>query len=106
MKNKIGTARCFDCDYADCDVGTDKKGHPYMVCWGECAGSQFFTHGKKPRVRSLLKTYKPIEGKPTADELRAQYELLPVETPAPAPAPAPVAQPAPAKPKAGATLLG
>jgi hypothetical protein len=90
VKQKIGEAECPDCGFKNCDVGLDKKQHPYRVCWGdECGGSQFFTHGRKPRVRSLLSTYRPLDGKPTADELRAKYDLLPA-APKPAAKPAPV----------------
>lgn len=93
MKNKIGTATCRDCGYTDCDVGTDKNGHPYAVCWGECDGEQYFTKGKRPKVLKLLETYKPIDGKPTADDLRAKYGLTPAPAPGKAPEPpAPVAK--------------
>jgi hypothetical protein len=113
VKQKIGEAECPDCGFKNCDVGLDKKEHPYRVCWGdECGGSQFFTHGRKPRVRSLLATYRPLPGKPTADELRAKYDLIPAPKPAAKPpAPAPVAKPAPAPAPAkrkgwfGATVL-
>lgn len=104
MKNKIGEATCPDCGFEQCDVGFDKSGHPYRVCWGdECNGAQFFTHGKKPRVRSLLATFRPLPGKASADELRARYGL--VDAPAPAPEPESKPAPAPAKKGGGTGLL-
>jgi hypothetical protein len=105
VKTKIGTATCIHCSDAHNDVGLDKNGHPYSVCWNdECgSGSQFFTHGRTPKVRTLLTTmrYTPLPGKPTREELEAKYGLVTVVNGPAARAPAPAKEPAPApKPKA------
>jgi hypothetical protein len=104
MKNKIGSAVCFDCGYPDCDVALDKNGHPYIVCWGDCDGEQYFTRGKKPKVERLLSVYRPLVGKPSAAELRAQLGID--AAPTPEVKPTPETKPAPeVKPKKSSGLL-
>jgi hypothetical protein len=88
MKRKIGVYTCFDCGYQDGDVGLDKNGHPYGVCWGECDGAQYFSHGKPSKVRRLLAATRPLPGV-DLEALRARYEVgAPASAPA-APAPPP-----------------
>jgi len=107
MKQKIGECECADCGFTACDVGLDKSGHPYAVCWGkECEGAQYFTYGKKPRVRALLERmkFRPLPGFNVA-ELRARYGLDAAPGPAPVPDPAPSPPPAPAA-KPRKTIFG
>ena len=102
MKAKIGECECSDCGFTACDVGLDKAGHPYVVCWGkECEGAQYFTHGKGPRVRAVIERmkFRPLPGVNVA-ELRARYGLDARPGPAPAPEPAPAPAPVPPAPAA------
>ena len=71
VKKLVGHVQCPECDFADADVGEDKKGHLYRYC-PEC-NAQFFTHGHAKRAANLKKRMRPLAAPtPAADPAPAK----------------------------------